>query len=80
MLRLQFFGRRLSGFEDKVERQDKMGQVTRSERKVVLRKTGAWKWRMRPRAEKSWTCEMERSIDLPQETQNSIKENLQQQL
>ena len=62
MLRLQFFGRRLSGFEDKVERQDKMGQVTRSERKVVLRKIGAWKWRMRPRAKKSWTREIERLL------------------
>ena len=53
--RSKSFGRRLSGFEDKEERQDKMDRVMRSEGKVVLKKTGAWKWRMRSRAERSWT-------------------------
>ena len=45
--RLKSFGRKLSGFEDKEGRPNKMDRVIRSEGKVVLRKTGAWKWRMR---------------------------------
>ena len=45
--RLKSFGPRLSGFEDQEERQNKMDRVFPPEGKVVLRKTGAWKWRMR---------------------------------
>ena len=32
-----------------------MDRAIRSEGKVVLRKTGPWKWRMRSRAERTWT-------------------------
>ena len=53
-------------------RPNKMDRVIRSEGKVVLRRTGAWKWRMRSRAERSWTCRgkdnrgsCERSKDSP---------------
>ena len=44
---------------------------------MVLRKTGAWKWRRRRPQRQLW--DVEKFTDVPQEVQSSIKEYLQQQ-
>ena len=84
-LRLKSFGRRLSGFEDKEERQDKMYQVTRKESVVEEdwgmemedEVEGRTKWDEQRKRLQRQLREVERFTDVPQEAHSSLKENLQ---
>ena len=55
MLRFKSFGPRFERLRRQGKEQVKTNRMARSERRVKLRKTGAWEWKRRPTEERSWT-------------------------